>query len=231
MPKNIGKKNMEDIDKKEVDATTENQATETTPSVEELMALYESEKAKANRILAEKKNEREKLVALENKLNEYSAAEKKRNLEAMSAEERYNSLLAEKENELLSYRQRLDEQEGQYKGLQRKIKLQSVISDIAFKEDIPHDVRQFTIESAFKDIDLDDVTQIKTVKNTFMDKYKSMILAKTPVGAGSEPVKESTTPVTQSGITKEQYLAMPKEERLKVSSVDRQRLMGEAINN
>jgi len=231
MPKNIGKKNMEDIDKKEVDATTENQATETTPSVEELMALYESEKAKANRILAEKKNEREKLVALENKLNEYSAAEKKRNLEAMSAEERYNSLLAEKENELLSYRQRLDEQEGQYKGLQRKIKLQSVISDISFKEDIPHDVRQFTIESAFKDVDLDDVTQIKTVKNTFMDKYKSMILAKTPVGAGSEPVKESTTPVTQSGITKEQYLAMPKEERLKVSSVDRQRLMGEAINN
>lgn len=213
------------IENKEVENVENVETKEVQPSVEELQKLYEEEKATRLRILEEKRQVKSKATELEEQLEKYRQLEKERKLNEMSVEDRYKTILTEKEDEINTYKSSYTQKEQELNNLQRKIKLHEISGDIRFKSDIPSDVRSYAIEKAFAEIDLDDINQVRQTKQRLIDQYKSLILTDTPKGAGSDPKSNEVVNI-EDNITPEMYLAMSKEQRVQLSQNVRSKLFG-----
>jgi len=201
--------------------TTE--TVETTPTIEELTLALKASEAKAGRILSEKKAAKEQLDSLSATVNQLQAAQKETELSKLSTEDRLSAELQEKDQERQSLAEQLEAQKAELNNFKRTVAIQKHTGDISFKPDIPADVREFAINSAFQSVDLTDDANIAFAKSRFKETYASMIVANAPRGAGSQAVTEESALQGQS-LTQEQYLAMSKEDRMKISSEDRAKL-------
>lgn len=199
-------------------STEEAVAVEVTEDVVDYKAMYEQEKAKAGRILNEKKNVKDQFESLQTQLDEIKNAEKQAELAKLSIEDRYKTELQEKSVALEDYQSKLSAQEKKFEQLNRRIQVQNLTNDIPFAEGIPADLKEFSINKAFEGVDLNDVTAIHEAKQKFTNNYKSLILAKTPASGGSQEkaVGASNEVTITNDITPEQYLAMSRDERAQV---------------
>lgn len=199
-------------------STEEAVEVEVTEDVVDYKAMYEQEKAKAGRILNEKKNVKDQFESLQTQLDEIKNAEKQAELAKLSIEDRYKTELQEKSVALEDYQSKLSAQEKKFEQLNRRIQVQNLTNDIPFAEGIPADLKEFSINKAFEGVDLNDVTAIHEAKQKFTNNYKSLILAKTPASGGSQEkaVGASNEVTITNDITPEQYLAMSRDERAQV---------------
>jgi hypothetical protein len=188
-----------------------------------LKEMFMQEKAKAARILAEKKAKSEELTAMQTRLTTLEAEDKSRRLSAMSEADKFRTLLEEREAELDRVRKDFEARDNELKSFQKKVKVKDVTGDITWASHVPSDVREFLIDKSFADVDLSDPDSVSNAKKAIVANYSGLISAASPKGVGTDtkPSKKIASVGNMTKLSKEAYMALSKMEKAKVSSEDR----------
>jgi len=161
---------------------------ETKPSDnDEWMKKAKDNEAKAARILAEKKATQEKYEELANKLEEIQSAD-------MSDMEKLQKEVEKAQSNREKLEAELNETKQAYKNTTRKYELERIGGKINFLDTIPNDLREMSIEAAFKGVeDFTDEAAVNEALKGYVDSHKGIIASDKPSGGGS-----STTRTIQS---------------------------------
>jgi len=126
-------------------------------------------KAAQSRILQEKK-------ALQSKVQEYEEQLEAIKTGGLSEQEKLKKDMEKLIKTKEAMEKELNDSKASLLKLDRNYKLEKIGSKIKFLDSIPEDLRKYSIESAFKDVeDLDDTSAVDSVLQKYTESYKGII--------------------------------------------------------